>query len=603
LGSPRPFYETGLERCSREAERLDRRSNVLSSMRLASVLLSLALVGLAVWTSAGTVAWTGALVLGVAFVALVVVHGRIIRARDKALAGKRHHELGLARLAGELAKLPSRGEHIATAGHAYAGDIDLFGKASLLALVDATQTQFGEARLIAWLDDTTRPTPFVSTLSARQAAVRDLAARPELRETLAVLGAVAAEGKPDPTPLFAWAESKDGLGGALLRAFTRAWPFVVVGTLLVGRLALHLPPGLLLMPYAVAFTFAFLTRPRAMQVSQAVTQHEGSVAAYVEMLHAVEAATFEAPLLRELQGKLTEGRRASEEIGRLATIVGFLEARSNEVFRLFLSPAILIEQNCVLWLESWRARAGGRVRGWFEALGELEALASLAQLAFDNPEWAFPELAEEPIFDAEGLAHPLIPASRRVANDVSSLAPGRAFIVTGSNMSGKSTLLRALGANAVLGLAGAPVCARKMRLGPVRVATSMRIDDSLEQGVSHFYAELKRLKQIVERARAGPGVLFLLDEILHGTNTRERLIGARAVVRSLLGLGALGAVSTHDLSLGDLEQEMPEVVRNVHFEEQVEGEVMSFDYRLRQGVVQSSNALRLMKAVGLEVGP
>lgn len=576
---------------------------MLSSLRLASVVLSLVLAGVAVWTSAGAVAWAGSLMLAAAFVALVVVHGRVLRARDKALAGRRHHELGLARLAGELAKLPSRGEGLATAAHPYAADLDLFGAASVLALVDATQTRFGEARLVSWLDGGARPVPFVVSLRARQAAVRDLAGQPELRETLAVLGAVAAQSKPDPTPLFGWAENGPSFGGPVLRTFTRAWPLVVVGTLVLGRLVWHLPLGLLLLPYAAAFTFAFLTRGRAMAASQAVTQHEGSVAAYLELLRAFEAARLDAPLLVELQAKLTRGgRHATSELARLATITGFLEARSNEVFRLFLSPLLLVEQNCVLWLESWRSRSGARVREWFDALGDLEALASLGQLAFDNPEWAFPAIEEHPVFDAEALGHPLVPAMRRVSNDVKALGPGHALVVTGSNMSGKSTLLRALGVNAVLGLAGGPVCARAMRLGPIQVATSMRIADSLEHGISQFYAELDRLKKIVERARGGPGVLFLLDEILHGTNTRERLIGARAVVRTLLQLRALGLVSTHDLALGGLEEELSGAVRNVHFEEQIDGGSMSFDYKLRPGVVQSSNALLLMKAVGLDVG-
>lgn len=557
----------------------------------------------AVWTSAGAVAWAGSLAVAAAFVSLVVVHGRVLRARDKALAGRRYHELGLARLAGELAKLPGRGEGFAAAGHPYAADLDLFGAASVLTLVDATQTSFGEARLVSWLDGRARPVPFVASLLARQEAVRDLAGRPELRETLAVLGQVAAEAKLDPTPLFRWAEDGPRLGGPAVRAFTRVWPLVVVGTLVVGRLALHLPLGVLLLPYVVAFAFAFLTRGRAMAASEPVTEHEGSVAAYLELLRAFEAARFQAPLLAGLQAKLTlGGPSATAELARLATIGGFLEARSNEVFRLFLSPLLLVEQNCVLWLESWRARSGARVRGWFEALGDLEALASLGQLSFDNPGWAFPSLEEHPILDAQGLGHPLVPAARRVSNDVELLAPGRALVVTGSNMSGKSTLLRAIGVNAVLGLAGGPVCANAMRLGPLKIATSMRIADSLEHGISQFYAELERLKQIVDAARAGPGVVFLLDEILHGTNTRERLIGARSVVRTLLQLGALGLVSTHDLALGGLEQELSGAVRNVHFEEQIDGGSMSFDYKLRPGVVQSSNALRLMKAVGLDVG-
>jgi DNA mismatch repair ATPase MutS len=238
-----------------------------------------------------------------------------------------------------------------------------------------------------------------------------------------------------------------------------------------------------------------------------------------------------------------------------------------------------------------------------EALGEVEALAALAGFAYEHPGFAWPEPSPGPSFEARGLAHPLLPDDRRVGNDVSLPAAGRALVVTGSNMSGKSTLLRAMGVNAVLAFAGAPVCAGALRIGPARVATSMRIEDSLEQGVSHFYAELRRLKSVLDLAHeAGrPAVLFLLDEILHGTNSRERVIGACGVVRALLKLGAVGAVSTHDLGITALERELGGHVENVHFEEQVQGEAMTFDYVLRPGVVHSSNALRLMRAVGIDV--
>ena len=207
------------------------------------------------------------------------------------------------------------------------------------------------------------------------------------------------------------------------------------------------------------------------------------------------------------------------------------------------------------------------------------------------------------MLEARSLGHPLIPGERRVANDVRLATSGRALVITGSNMSGKSTLLRALGANAVLAAAGAPACVSALRLGPLRVATSMRISDSLEHGVSHFYAELQRLKSVIDRAHEDgrPPVLFLLDEILHGTNSRERIIGACAVVRELLARGGLGAVSTHDLGITKLQTELPGRVENAHFEEQVQGDTMSFDYVLRPGIVQSSNALRLMRAVGIDV--
>jgi DNA mismatch repair ATPase MutS len=312
------------------------------------------------------------------------------------------------------------------------------------------------------------------------------------------------------------------------------------------------------------------------------------------MLAAIGAEAFDAPLLATLRAR---GAEATREMARLGRILSFLDARNNEVFRIFIAPVLLWDLNCAIALESWRARSGRHVRAWLDTLAEVEATASLAGFAYERPDHAFPELEEAPRFSARALAHPLIAHAKRVANDVDITGPGRALVVTGSNMSGKSTLLRAIGAACVLARAGAPVCAESLKLGRVRVATSMRVRDSIEEGVSRFYAELKKLKAVLDSARAAPTV-FLLDEILHGTNSRERLIGARAILQELLARGALGAVSTHDLALGDLEGE---TVQNVHFQEQVAGEVMTFDYRLRPGVVQSSNALRLMRIVGLDV--
>jgi DNA mismatch repair ATPase MutS len=281
---------------------------------------------------------------------------------------------------------------------------------------------------------------------------------------------------------------------------------------------------------------------------------------------------------------------------------------------LLIGPILMWDVHCAAALLRWRARAGAHVRDWLDALAEVEALASLGGFAHEHPSFVFPELAPEATFDARGLGHPLIADDKRIGNDVRLPSAGRALVVTGSNMSGKSTLLRAIGVNVLLANAGAPVCATAARFGPARIATSMRIDDSLEQGVSHFYAELRRLKRVIDLAQEtgrAPGaqtmpsspVLFLLDEILHGTNSRERVLGACAVVKELLARGALGAVSTHDLGITALEKELGGLVENVHFEEQVRGEEMSFDYVLRPGIVQSSNALRLMRAVGIDVAP
>ncbi|HVY45133.1 MAG TPA: hypothetical protein VHB21_04600, partial [Minicystis sp.] len=256
-----------------------------------------------------------------------------------------------------------------------------------------------------------------------------------------------------------------------------------------------------------------------------------------------------------------------------------------------------------LALERWRGRVGGRVAAWIQALAEVEALASLGGFAADHPAFTFADIEDgPPSLAAASLGHPLLDDARRVPNDV---ALGRdapaALLVTGSNMSGKSTLLRAIGVNVALALAGAPCCAKRLALTPVTLRTSMRVRDSIREGVSHFYAELARLKAVVDGADAGERVLFLLDEVLHGTNSRERRIGAKAVALHLVDAGAIGAVTSHDLGLADLAAESRGRITCVHFEEQVDAGKMTFDYRLKPGVVASGNALRLMRELGLPV--
>jgi hypothetical protein len=492
-------------------------------------------------------------------------------------------------------------ERFKSADHPFTSDLDVFGRGSIMQLVDATETRFGEERLarLLSLDD---PGAWPDDVVARQQAVRDLAGRPAFRESLATAGGVLADDKPDPAPLLAWAEDRGGLAPAT-RLLAWVLPLVTLAVVLLGA-AVGLRPGVVALVVVVQVALGIAVGVRLTAMLSAASARESSVTRWRSMIAAIEAESFEAPLLRRHQQRLSAGKRkASDEIAALERIVGFVDARRNEVFRLLIGPLLMWDAHCAFALLGWRSRAGTHVRGWLEALGEVEALASLAGFAFEHPAFAWPELAPEPQLEARALGHPLLPADRRVGNDVHLPVAGRALVVTGSNMSGKSTLLRALGVNTVLASAGAPVCAVSLRIGPARVATSMRIEDSLEEGVSHFYAELRRLKRVLDWAqeKGRPPVLFLLDEILHGTNSRERVLGACAVVRDLLGCAALGAVSTHDLGITALERQLGGQVENVHFEEQVEGEAMTFDYVLRPGIVQSSNALRLMRAVGIAV--
>lgn len=587
------------------------RANVISTLRVVTFLGAIVGVGLMVWTSLPPVAWALPVGLVVAFFTLVVVHAKVHDERERAEAAVRYFELGLRRLRGEWKDTTSQGERFAegTAEHPFVDDLDIFGKGSLFQLLDRTATRRGEELLAEWLTGALDQELPARTLE-RQDAVRELAKLHDLREKLAVSGAMLGDDKPDPTPFAAWAgDTSAEPANAGLRVVAFVVPLVTLTLLALGQ-AKVLPWWAFSFSLALGLVLTRAFRGRVARALSVSASKESALGRYAEMLARVEVARFESKALRELSSALSASSgSATVEMARLGRIVAFVDARENEFFRLFVAPVLLWDVHCSVALEAWRARAGKSAAKWFSALSEMESYASLATFAFENPKNTYPTLVEGPTFVAKNLGHPLILASKRVGNDVSFMGRGSALVVTGSNMSGKTTLLRALGANAVLARTGAPVCSDALEIGRFSVATSMRVRDSLDEGVSRFYAELRKLKVVLDMARAskadehGRTTFFLLDEILHGTNTRERLIGARALVHELVSLGAVGAVSTHDLSLGELEAELPGRVRNVHFEEQVEGEVMSFDYALRKGVVQSSNALRLMRIVGLDVLP
>ncbi len=603
----RDEYEARRRARAEEAAGLAARANLISTLRVLAFVGAIVGVGLMVWTKLPPAAWALPITLVGAFFGLVVVHAKVHDQRERAEAAVRYFDRGLARLAGEWKDAPSRGERFTLGAdeHPFVDDLDIFGRGSLFQLIDATATRRGEELLAGWLSGALDAEPPERT-RARQEAVRELSTKHDLREKLAVSGAMLAEGdKPDPTPFATWAAAPGAAVASLqVRLLAYVVPAVTVTTLVLGQVKIA-PWWAFLAPLAVGLAVTRAFRARADAALSVASSRESALGRYGEMLARVETQHFHSAALAKLKADLeSTGVSATREMARLGRIIAFVDARQNEFFKLFVSPVLLWDVHCAVALEGWRARVGNAAAGWFAALCEMEGYASLGTFAFENPRFTFPELTDDAAFEAKGLGHPLLREGKRVGNDVALRGRGTGLVVTGSNMSGKSTLLRALGTNAVLARAGAPVCAERLVLGRFVVASSMRVRDSLEDGVSRFYAELKKLKVVLDLARSpgeGRAVFFLLDEILHGTNTRERLIGARALVRELVTLGAVGAVSTHDLALGELEQELGGKVRNVHLEEQVEGDTMSFDYALRPGVVQSSNALRLMRVVGLGV--
>jgi hypothetical protein len=594
-GDPADEYRERVAAAGREEARLGAIVDRVVNLRLLSFLVAVACAGVAWWRGWPPLAIPAGAGL-VAFIVLVAWHGRLSARQRRAALRRLINEEALLRLAREWDGLP--GPVAAPPDdHPYAADLDVTGRASLLRLLDTTTTPVGSDTLTVWLLAPAEP----AAVRGRQAAAAELADRLDLREELQLRGRLRVGDRPDPEPLLRWAEASDRPEGwTLLRVWAWAGPALAL-VLAVLWLAHVLAAPLWIAAVAVNAVVGLVLGGRVEESLSPVRSHHGALAVYAGQLSLLSGATFASATLR---GLTAGARQATRELRRLDALVGFAIPPASALYLVF-QTAFLWNVHVLVAVERWRARAGGQARSWLQALGELEALAALGGLAHAHPAWAWPDLdPEADRLEATALGHPLLEPARRVDNDVTVGPPGTVLLVTGSNMSGKSTLLRAIGTNAVLAAAGGPVCAARLRLPPLRVWTSMRIADSLERGVSHFLAEVRRLKEIVEAAEsAGPPVCYLLDEVLQGTNTAERQVAARAILSHLAAQSAIGAVSTHDLTLAE-DPATAAIARLVHFRETITGgePAMTFDYRLRPGLATSTNALRLMELVGLTTG-
>ncbi|HTV23396.1 MAG TPA: DNA mismatch repair protein MutS [Polyangiaceae bacterium] len=592
-----------------QAERLARRSALVSNLR--GLSFAIAVIGLvsAAFSDDTTLGVVIGLVALLAFLVLVVVHARVLSAEDLAWRFWRVNENASARARDEWQSLPEDGAAFADPEHPASGDLDVFGPRSLFQFINVAHTSYGQAALAGHLSKI-EPR---DVILERQRAVRELAPELERRQELEAYtlrtanppGQRASQNHTalDLAPLIRWAEGEPVfLQHAAFVWGARLLPALTLAGFIASKF-FGLPALLWALPLTAQLALSVRSGQEAARVFNAVSASPGAFARLRPTLTLIESAPVEAPLLRRLGEVLGKGERsASQQMRRFERVLGWFELRHNGMIYPFINVLLLWDIQCVVALEKWQRDSGKALSPWLEALGEWEALSSLAGVAYDNPDFSFPEIvAERSVFEATELGHPLISARHRVPNDVMLAGAGSALLVTGSNMSGKSTLLRAMGLAAVMGLAGSAVCATRLRISPMRVHTSMRISDSLSAGVSHFYAELKKLRTALVAAQGDYPVFFLLDEILHGTNSEERQIGARWVLGQLIEAGATGAVSTHDMALCELPPTLMHKVRTVHLRESVEGERMTFDYKVRPGPVSGGNALLLMRSLGLDV--
>jgi hypothetical protein len=522
-----------------------------------------------------------------------LIHLRVTSQRAHAQRAVQFYRGGLDRLRDLWHGSGRTGARFDVQHHIYAADLELFGNDSLYQLLCAARTQMGEATLAQWL---LAPAD-IETIGERHSSIADLRGRLDLREELAIAG---------DTPnielhaemLIAWAEAPNRLNLAWIR-----WTAPLLACLAVASVFawavwdLRFPLlAILLIEIFVAY---LLREPIRAAVTAIETAYE-DLKYLAQLLNRIETERFDAPPLRALVQRLSShALSASRTFSKLATIVNFVESRRNPLLLPFML-LLMYPLQTALAAERWRSAHAAAIRAWLDVIGEIEALVSLARYSDEHPEDPFPEFVEgAAAFQAADLGHPLIPAAARVCNDVDISGKRRVLLVSGSNMSGKSTLLRAVGINTVLAMAGAPVRAKRLQLTPLQIGASIRINDSLHEGSSRFYAEITRLRQLFEPFPLP--LLFLLDELLQGTNSADRRVGAEGVIRALIARGAIGLVSTHDLALTDIAGLAAGALDNVHFQDEFAEGKLKFDFKLQAGVVTKSNGIELMRSIGLDV--
>ncbi|MFL6414620.1 MAG: MutS-related protein [Bryobacteraceae bacterium] len=533
----------------------------------------------------------------VLFVILVVWHSRIIRERILADRALQFYARALARIEDKWVGKGSPGDRFRDSSHVYSDDLDLFGKGSLFELIAETRTAAAEATLAKWLLAPASP----SEATERQAAVGELRSRLDLREHFSVLGPdiqaeVSVEG------LASWGNSPIVAFPSLLRPVFGVLAALSLG-LLLGFFAGLVSPFPLVAVIALDVCIGLALRAKVRTVLEPVETVSHGLSILSLAFTRLERETFESPLLARLKSELrSEGAPASDCVTQLARWVDWHDSAEHPLIRA-LRPLLFWREQVAMGVERWRQHSGMHVASWLHALAAFEVLSSFASLSFERPHWCFPELVagSVPVLEAHAIRHPLLPEARSVGNEVSLGDGVHLLIVSGSNMSGKSTFLRAIGLNTALAWAGGPVCAKAMQVSRLYLGASIRVTDSVLDNRSRFFAEILRIKQIVDLAKSSRAALFLLDELLSGTNSHDRQIGAGALIRKLVEFGAIGVITTHDLALAHIEQEVDGNATNAHFDDQIVNGDITFDYRLRPGVVTHSNALELMRSVGLDV--
>lgn len=591
-------YGRRMEQAEDELKRVKNKILRISVLRVA--LFVAGIVGVVCFCDAGAAAVCITVALTfVPFLILVKYHNRLFLLKDRMEMCARVNFDEISAL-NEVYSPFDGGNEFVDSSHRYSFDLDLFGRHSLFQAINRTCTSFGKERLAQWLQ---QHLEHKEEIEQRQAAVKELAALTDFREEFRITGLLYKGAPSDRKEIGEWAVAP--------AYFSRMWwsrmVLWAVPVINVLSLLLVVVGVLSLSAFGVIFTlFVVASLGLINPVSRLQTVYDKKLRIlrmYAELISLVEKQEMQAPLLQGLKADFgTEGKQTTEILKELSQELERLDLRNNQILYVLLEGSLFWQLRQVMRIERWRQRYGAYLLRWLDTLGQIDALCSIACFAYNHPNYAYPSIASRPfVFRAKDMGHPLMPARQCVTNDAD--IPSRPFflIITGANMAGKSTYLRTIGVNYVLACIGSPVCCSQLEIYPARLVTSLRTSDSLKDNESYFFAELKRLKQIIDRLNKGEELFIILDEILKGTNSMDKQKGSFALVRQLMELKANGIIATHDLLLGQLAALFPKEIRNYCFEADIENDELVFSYKLREGVAQNMNACFLMKKMGLVI--
>ena len=595
MNEPRAEYAKRLAQHEAELGVCEARHRRFGDAKLAVVGLGILAAWFVVARQAMDANWLW--IAAASFLALAVGHELTLRKRRAAQAAMAFYQRGIARMEDKWAGTGATGEAYREKNHVYADDLDLFGRGCLFELLSTARLPMGEKQLAEWLQHGAS----APEIRERQELVKELRGKLDLHRDLAIAGE-ELRARLVPERVLEWGESEACLAREL------RLPVGVLALVAVAALIYYGVTGVYWPLLTLLLTEGVVRRTLEKRANAALKYldcNAEGLSLFSRVLERLEREPFESRQLKELAAELTaDGEAASQAMRKLARIMYWVDGRESLLGKI-LEWLIVYTAQVAFAAESWKRRHGSRLRRWMAIAGEMEALISLGTYAYEHPLDEFPGVVDagrdDSFFDGEALGHPLLTAEQCVRNSVRLDSAMSVLLVSGSNMSGKSTLLRTVGINAVLAMAGAPVRATRLRMTPLLIGTRIRSSDSLQEGRSNFYTEILHIKRVFELVGKEKALLFLFDELLDGTNSHDRRIGAEKLLRTLVDAKAIGMVTTHDLALTEISAAIGANIKNVHFEDHVERGKMSFDYRLREGVVTKSNAIELMRIVGLDV--